>query len=129
MGAIAMLAAPQLLAVSLLLEKGQVAAVSRADWSDWGAVAVLALGGYAGAYSIWYGLLRRYRVDQIAPFALLMPIMGVVASAVVLGEKPAAAALVGGVVILVGLALVVSTPRPKPAPTYQSASAPTAVPD
>jgi O-acetylserine/cysteine efflux transporter len=109
MGAMALLAAPQLLIMSLLLETGQLEAVKRARWLDWAALIALALGGFAAAYAIWYGLLRRYRVDQIAPFALLMPIIGVLVSAIMLGEKPSAAALGGGVIILIGLVLVVGT--------------------
>ena len=111
MGAIALLAAPQLLVFSFFLESGQVAAVTGAGWIDWAMVLVLAFGGYALPYSIWYGLLRRYRVDQIAPFALLMPITGVLASAAFLGERPSFVSLLGGIVILLGLALVVGLPE------------------
>jgi O-acetylserine/cysteine efflux transporter len=74
-------------------------------------VLVLAFAGYALPYSIWYGLMRRYRVDQVAPFALLMPITGVLASAAFLGERPSLLSLLGGAVILVGLALVVGIPE------------------
>ena len=110
MGAIALLAAPQLLVFSFFMESGQVAAVTGAGWIEWGMVLVLAFGGYALPYTIWYGLLRRYRVDQIAPFALLMPITGVLASAVFLGERPSLLALLGGAIIVAGLALVVGMP-------------------
>jgi O-acetylserine/cysteine efflux transporter len=111
MAAISFVAAPQLLALSMLLETGQIEAIKSARWLDWAGLAVLAFGGYAAAYTIWYGLLRRYRVDQIAPFALLMPIMGVLASALMLGERPSTLALGGGVIILIGLALVVRAPE------------------
>jgi O-acetylserine/cysteine efflux transporter len=110
MGAIALIAAPQLLVLSLILESGQIAAVTGAGWIEWGMVLALAFGGYALPYSIWYGLLRRYRVDQITPFALLMPITGVLATAVFLGERPSPLSLLGGIVILLGLALVVGMP-------------------
>ena len=111
MGAIALIAAPQLLVLSLVLESGQIAALTRAGWLAWGMVPALAFGGYALPYAIWYGLLRRYRVDQIAPFALLMPITGVLASAAFLGERPSFLSLLGGIVILLGLALVVGLPN------------------
>ena len=52
----------------------------------WVAVLVLAVGGYVVAYSIWYGLMQRYRVDQVMPFALLMPVVGH-CGAVFLGER------------------------------------------
>ena len=107
MGAIALLAAPELLLLSLWLEDGQVTALTSASWLDWAAVVTLAVAGFAVAYSIWYSLLSQFRVDQVAPFALLMPIMGVLTSAVMLGERPSLVTLGGGVVILVGLTLVV----------------------
>jgi O-acetylserine/cysteine efflux transporter len=111
MGTMSAIAAPQLLAMSLLLETGQGSALSNAGLFDWGAVMVLALGGFVAAYTIWYSLLRIYRVDQVAPFALLMPIIGVVISVLFLRENPSWIALAGGGVTLAGLALVVFAPR------------------
>ena len=101
MSAIALLAAPQLLALSLWLESGQIKALSSAGWLDWAAVVALAFAGYAVAYSIWYSLLGRFRVDQIAPFALLMPIVGVLTSALLLGERPSLPTLAGGAIVLI----------------------------
>ena len=71
MGAMSAVATPQLVAASILLETRQIDALTTASVTDWFAVAVLAFGGFAGAYAIWYNLLRRYRVDQMAPFVLL----------------------------------------------------------
>ncbi|RUY22867.1 DMT family transporter [Mesorhizobium sp. M7A.F.Ca.US.001.04.2.1] len=110
MGMMAAIAAPQLLIMSLVLERGQQAALFQATQSQWGAVAVLALGGFVAAYSIWYGLLRQHRVDQIAPFILLMPIFGVLTAHVLLGEAITPVVLAGGSIILIGLILVVCTP-------------------
>jgi O-acetylserine/cysteine efflux transporter len=111
MGAITLLSAPQLFAFSFLLESGQIGSMTSAGWVDWGMVIVLAAAGYALPYTIWYGLLRRYRVDQVTPFALLMPVTGILASAVFLGERPSLLSLLGGIVILLGLALVVGLPE------------------
>ena len=88
MGAMSVIAAPQMLALSLLLETGQVAGLAKARLLDWAAVIVLAFGGYVVAYTIWYGLLRRYRVDEVAPFTLLMPIFGVLAPSFFLASIP-----------------------------------------
>ncbi|MFI0845556.1 DMT family transporter [Mesorhizobium sp. IMUNJ 23232] len=111
MGAMSVIAAPQLLAMSLLLETGQGKALFNASLFDWMAVLVLALGGFVAAYAIWYGLLRHYRVDQVAPFALLMPIIGVLIAFLFLNEQPTPLVLTGGVTILIGLGLVVRAPR------------------
>jgi O-acetylserine/cysteine efflux transporter len=110
MGMMSAIAAPQLLAMSFLLEAGQRQSLSTASLFDWTGVAVLALGGFVAAYSIWYGLLRRYRIDQVAPFALLMPVIGVLIAFLFLNERPSPAVLAGGAVILIGLVLVVRAP-------------------
>lgn len=103
-GALTIYAAPQLFLASVLLERGQLESLRSATLDVWVAVLVLAIGGYVIAYSIWYGLMKRYRVDQVTPFALLMPVVGVVAGAIVLGEHLSLASIVGGVIVLGGLA-------------------------
>jgi drug/metabolite transporter (DMT)-like permease len=67
-------------------ETGQESSLRTTTFHVWVAVFVLAIGGYVVAYSIWYGLMQRYRVDQVTPFALLMPLVGVLAGAIILGE-------------------------------------------
>jgi O-acetylserine/cysteine efflux transporter len=115
MGAIALFSFPQLFVFSFFLEAGQIQAVASAGWFVWGMVAVLAIVGYVVPYTIWYGMLRRYRVDQVAPFVLLMPIVGVLASAAFLSERLSLTAMIGGAIIVAGLALVVGLPaRRKP---------------
>jgi len=120
MGMMAAIAAPQLLIMSLGLERGQQAAMLQATLPQWFAVAVLAIGGFVAAYSIWYGLLRRHRVDQIAPFILLMPIFGVLTAHALLGETITPLVMSGGAVILIGLILVVCTPTVDEAAAAQS---------
>lgn len=110
MGTMSAVAAPQMLAMSWFIETGQGEAVANASWLDWGAILVLAVGGFVVAYSIWFGMLRRFRLDQIAPFILLMPVIGVVLAFLFLDERPSMLVLAGGCVILVGLALVVRGP-------------------
>ena len=104
---IAISALPQLLLASALTEHGQVTALLTASAGQWAAVLTFSLGGFALAYTIWYGLLLRHPMDRVVPFMLLMPVIGVAFSAVALGERPSAQELAGGAVILVGLALVV----------------------
>lgn len=104
---IAISAVPQLLLASALTEHGQVTALLTASTSQWAAVLTFSLGGFALAYTIWYGLLLRHPMDRVAPFMLLMPVIGVAFSALALGERPSGQELAGGAVILAGLALVV----------------------
>jgi O-acetylserine/cysteine efflux transporter len=103
-------AVPQLVVASAVLERGQLAALRTAGALDWAAMLGLALCGFVLAYSLWYGLLRRYRMDQVAPFALLMPAVGVALGALLLGERPSTLELAGGALIVAGLGLVVLRP-------------------
>jgi O-acetylserine/cysteine efflux transporter len=109
--AIMLYSTPQLLLASLILEDGQIQAALTASASDWVAVGILAIGGFVVAYSIWYGLLQRHRVDQIAPFALLMPLIGVLTSIGFLGETLTRSSLIGGAIIVAGIAIIVIDPR------------------
>ena len=115
-GSVTLYATPQLVLASLALESGQLKALRTATLLDWSAVLTLAVGGFVVSYSIWYGLMRRYRVDQVTPFALLMPLAGVVFGAVLFGEQLSTRALVGGLVVMSGLAFILkeSTAGRKP---------------
>jgi O-acetylserine/cysteine efflux transporter len=62
--------------------------------------------GFYLAYMCWFTLLKQCRIDEAAPFILLMPVVGIVTAALVLGETVSLAQVAGGVVILLGLAIV-----------------------
>jgi len=114
-GTIGLVSAPLAFAGSLLFERGQWEALQTATVADWGALAIVLLLGYLLAYSAWYQLLGRYRVDQVTPFILLMPVAGVITGTLALGESPGARVLAGGAIILAGLWIVVRV-APTPAP-------------
>jgi len=111
MASIARYAAPMLLALSAVLEHGQLASVSTAGLIHWMSAAVLAIGGFVVAYSIWYALLGRYRVDRLAPFALLMPPFGMLAGWLLLGERIGMRETVGACIIVAGLWIIVRARR------------------
>jgi len=111
-GMIGLVSTPLALAGTLLFENGQWEAVRTATLADWGALAIVFLLGYLLAYSAWYQVLGRYRVDQVTPFILAMPIAGVITGALALGESLSVRVLIGGAVILVGLWIVVRVATP-----------------
>ncbi len=113
-GTIGLFAAPQCLLLSLLLESGQWDSVRAADRWDWLALVGFVVIGFVIPYSVWYHLLRRFRVDQVIPFSLLMPVTGVISGALLLEEQVTLAVLIGGTVIMAGLAIVVRTPTKVP---------------
>jgi drug/metabolite transporter (DMT)-like permease len=62
---------------------------------------------------IWTVLMRRHPAGVVAPYSLLVPVVGMGLAALVLGERPTVVELVAGAVIVGGVLL--GTPRP-PAP-------------
>ena len=85
-------------------------ALAHASWPSLGAALYLGLVATLLAYAIWGDLLQRYPAAVVAPFALLAPCTGIVASAVILGEVFGPARYAGMALILAGLAIVVRTP-------------------
>lgn len=72
-----------------------------------GVAAALFLGlvATALAYALWGALLRRYPAVTVAPFALLVPFVGALSSAVVFGERFGFGRLAGMALVLGGLAV------------------------
>lgn len=106
-GWLSLLAAPQIVLASLLLEEGQWAAIRAADWVAWGTVAYQAVLVTLVGYGIWYRMMQRYAVNQVMPFTLLVPVFGVLASVAVLGERLSGRMIVGGLATVAGVAVIV----------------------
>jgi len=81
-------------------------ALARAPWQ--GIAAPIFLGIFASvlAYAAWGSLLQRYSAGDVAPFALLAPVVGAITSALVFGETFSSTRLVGMACMLVGVAIV-----------------------
>ncbi|EWT02971.1 membrane protein [Intrasporangium oryzae NRRL B-24470] len=62
-------------------------------------------------YGLWNTLLARHPVARVTPFAMLVPVFGMSAAAVVLGERPSGVEWVGGVILLTGVAVAVLRAR------------------
>ncbi len=123
---LAMFAAPQLLLASLLVEDGQWQAIANATWVGWGTIVYMGLIMTAGGYALWYHLLGIYRVNQVMPFLLLIPIASILSGIVLLGEIPSLIVVLGGAVIMVGVAFIVIEPsawrRSAPQPAEERAA-------
>jgi len=72
------------------------------------------------AYMMWGHLLGRYPAAMIAPFALLSPCVGVIASVLLFGEEFPRVRLTGMLLILAGLTIILvpgrAATRPIPPP-------------
>jgi O-acetylserine/cysteine efflux transporter len=80
--------------------------LAHASWSGIGAPIYLGLLASVFAYAIWGNLLQRYSTGAVAPFALLSPCVGAIASAIVFGEQFGPVRVVGIVFMLIGIAIV-----------------------
>jgi O-acetylserine/cysteine efflux transporter len=104
-------ALPQLLLATLVLETGQVEAIASATPLQWATLAFVAVIGFYAAYAAWFSVLRECRIDEAAPFMLLMPVIGIVTAYALLGETISIAQAIGGLVILAGLAVITGLDR------------------
>lgn len=84
-----------------------VAALAGASWLSIGAALYLGVGATTVAYAIWGRLLQDYPTGAVAPFALIAPCTGVVASAIAFGEVFSPLRYAGMALVLTGLAVVV----------------------
>ncbi|MFM0693515.1 EamA family transporter [Paraburkholderia graminis] len=69
------------------------------------AVVYLAFIATLLGYGLWSRLLSRYPARQVAPFSLLVPIVGLASAAVFLDERLSTAQIAGAVLVMVGLAV------------------------
>jgi O-acetylserine/cysteine efflux transporter len=99
--------APPLFVLALTLEgwPAMSQAVVRADGAAWAAVAWQSVGNTIFGYSAWAWLLARHPAAAIAPLSLLVPVFGMGASAILLGESLASWKLTAAALVLGGLAL------------------------
>jgi O-acetylserine/cysteine efflux transporter len=69
------------------------------------AVAYIAVLATVLGSGIWTALLRRHPAGVVAPWSLLVPVVGMGLAALVLGERPSAVELVAAIVIVGGVLL------------------------
>lgn len=69
------------------------------------ALAYLAFGATLLGYSLWSRLLSRYPAGQIAPFSMLVPVIGLSSAAVLLDEELSQLQLIGTILIMGGLTI------------------------
>lgn len=105
--------APPLLAASFVLEGWDAIrdGLLRADLATWSAVVWQAVGNTMFGYAVWGWLLSRHPAALITPMALLVPVFGMGASALWLGEPLPAWKLGAAGLVLGGLALGLLYPR------------------
>ena len=84
---------------------------TEAAWSSWAAIAYLGWLATVAAYGMWTGLLKRHPANQVAPFSLGVPVVGLTAGMLVLGEAVTPWQWAGIVLVVAALACVLLGPR------------------
>ncbi|OWL90248.1 EamA family transporter [Halopseudomonas aestusnigri] len=65
----------------------------------------LAFGATLIGYGLWSRLLSRYPAGRVAPFSMLVPVVGLSSSSLILGEKLNEMQILGALLIMLGLAV------------------------
>jgi O-acetylserine/cysteine efflux transporter len=72
------------------------------------ALLYVVVGATLFGFGSWTWLMRRHPASRVAPFALLVPVAGIAAAWIALGEQPNGAEIAGALVVLLGLAVATS---------------------
>jgi O-acetylserine/cysteine efflux transporter len=96
----------------------------------WLGLAYTVLIGTIVGSGLWVWLMSRHPAGRVAPFSLLVPVTGLTAAWLVLGETPRPLELLGGVAVIGGVlwASLRRSPTVAPAPALDQPEAETALP-
>ncbi len=106
-------AVPPLLAFSWIIEgpRQMMSSLAQANGLVWASVLWQAVGNTVFGYGAWNWLLSRHPAATVAPWALLVPVFGLSASALSLGEALPPWKLGAAALVLLGLAVIVCWPQ------------------
>jgi O-acetylserine/cysteine efflux transporter len=101
-----------MLVLSLMFEGPQaLLGLTAASPAAIGSILFIAYGSTLVGYGIWAILLGKYPASLVAPFSLLVPVVGFAAAYLILGEQVSLLEILGSVLIFLGLLLNVFGPR------------------
>ncbi|CAN7179325.1 EamA family transporter [Pararhizobium sp. LjRoot238] len=102
-----------LILLSLALDGWPAIKISLVDmsWRGIGAILYTGLLSTIFAYGVWGNMLQRYQTVAVAPFALLIPLFGLVSASVFLGEQHGVVDVVASFLVVTALAINVWTPQ------------------
>ena len=109
---IAIFATPQLFIMSLIFETNQMEFIENASVSVWWSVLYLGVIMTALGYYFWNTLIRTYAIEKVAPFLLLLPVFSLIGGVLFLGELISIAKVLGGLIVILGVAFVSLEKKP-----------------
>ncbi|TDC77421.1 EamA family transporter [Micromonospora sp. KC606] len=100
---------------ALGLARGELRGFSPAEVTgrSWAALAYLMVAGSLVAFTAYVWLLHHAPISLVATYAYVNPVVAVVLGALLVAEPVTSQVLIGGAVIVAGVALVVSSERPR----------------
>ncbi|WMN60737.1 EamA family transporter [Pseudoalteromonas xiamenensis] len=97
-----------LLALSLFMETSNpVEVLLSTSMKTWGALAYVSYISTLLAFALWGALLKNYSAASVTPFALLIPVVGMLTSNIMLNESLETSEIVGALMIMSGLVVCV----------------------
>ncbi|MCA3628703.1 MAG: EamA family transporter [Methylobacterium sp.] len=98
-------ATPVLFAASLIVDGPQrvFSILAAPGWTTILVTLYLSFGATLFGYSVWNGLISRYPVAKVGPFALLIPVSGLACGAIFLGETFSVQAMIASAIVFLGL--------------------------
>lgn len=111
----ALFSIPPLILMAWLFEgeKLIIHSICALSWQGWGIVLWQSVGNTLIGYGLWNSLLVRYHAALVAPWALLVPVFGMSASSLILGELMPWWKFIAIGLILAGLSLNMWSTRAK----------------
>ena len=105
---VSLLGLPQMFVMSLIVDKDYgIDLLINAPLKEWLSVLYIAIAATMIAHGSWYYLLKKYAVNVVAPYSLLIPFFGVASGVLLLGEPLTWAVIVGGALTVAGVSIIV----------------------
>ena len=95
---------PQVMAVSLVTEHGQLTSLQTADLTAWLAFGYTVLLGAVVGWGLWFWLIAQCSTAQLAPFALLQIVFAIIAGHAFLQEPLTWTLIAGAGICVIGVA-------------------------
>jgi O-acetylserine/cysteine efflux transporter len=92
--------------ISIIVEPAAMAGIGHLPWQAFGAVAFSALGSSLVGHGGLAWLVQRHPIALVMPYTLIAPVLSVIVAALAFGTPVTGLMLLGGVVVLAGVAII-----------------------
>ncbi len=79
--------------------------LTHSQWTFWAAVFFMGLGNTVFGFGIWAALIQRHGAARVAPLSLMVPVFGMLGSALIYHEDFPAGKVIGAILVFCGLIL------------------------